>query len=146
METFTSIIKKIVFVLIILVFSCSGYFFILLKGEKQSLPSFLPFAGEATNASSTISSEKEIADLQQTLSDLEKIKINSSFFSSPSFKNLKSFKEPLPELTPGRVNPFAPIGEETAKKAPLPKPKQTVDIVVPVVEETETNEVSVPSV
>jgi len=139
METFTSIIKKIVFVLIILVFSCSGYFFIFLKGDKQKLPSFLPFVDVATTTAST-SSEKEISELQETLSDLEKIKINSSFFTSPAFESLEDLvKTPLPELTQGRDNPFAPIGEETKTKEFLPK-----TISVPV--NNETDEDIIPSV
>ena len=72
----------------------------------------LPFIEKTTNTTNVASSsEQGINDLRQHLSNLKSINIDSDFFNSPAFKSLKNFKEPLPKLKQGRINPFAPIGE-----------------------------------
>lgn len=116
MEIFISIIKKIINISIIIIFISAAYFFLFLKGNKDGLPSFLPFIDKTSStASSTaknLSSEGEIIKLQQTLYELERIDINSDFFDSPVFDSLnKPFKNPIPTLQQARENPFAPIGE-----------------------------------
>lgn len=111
MDVFISIIKKVVSIFIIIIFMTTAYFFLFLKGDKDKLPSFLPFVDKTASITSEISSEEEINKLQQHLSELRKISIDSDFFDSPAFKSLKNFKKPLPELRQGRANPFAPIGE-----------------------------------
>ena len=91
----------------------AAYFFLFLKGDGDKLPSFLPFVDKTASTTSSMSSEKQVADLQQYLSELDKININSDFFDSPAFKSLKNIKKdfPLPRLQQERANPFAPIGE-----------------------------------
>ena len=111
MNVFISIIKRVVSIFIIIIFITTAYFFLFLKGDKEKLPSFLPFIDKTTSMTSEISSEKEINELQQHLSELKKISIDADFFDSPVFKSLTNFKKPLPELQQGRENPFAPIGE-----------------------------------
>lgn len=113
MNTFISIITRIVSIFIIIIFVITAYFFLFLKGDKDKLPSFLPFVDKTASTTNDMSSkgENEIDELQRYLSELDKININSDFFDSPAFKSLKDFKEPLPKLQQKRENPFAPIGE-----------------------------------
>ena len=112
MEIFISIIKRIVSIFIVIVFMIAAFFFLFLKGDKNGLPSFLPFVDKTINTTSSgIASEKQITELQQTLSELERVKINSDFFNSSAFESLENFKRPLPKLQQARENPFAPIGE-----------------------------------
>lgn len=110
MNIFISIMKRIVVVFMIILFLVTGYFFLYLKGDKNKLPD-LPFIEKTASTTSEISSEDEIIKLQQHLSELKKINIDSGFFNSSVFKSLKNFKEPLPKLKQGRINPFAPMGE-----------------------------------
>ena len=113
MNIFISIITRAVSIFIIIIFMVAACFFLFLKGDKDKLPSFLPlpFINKTASTTSSISSEDEITELQQYLSELEKININSDFFDSSAFKSLENFKEPLPRLQQKRANPFAPIGE-----------------------------------
>ena len=111
METFISTLKKVISLSIVIVFICSAYFFLYLKGNKDELPLFLPFVDNASSTASSISSEDEVIKLQKTLYELERIDINSDFFNTAVFKSLKNFKKPIPTLKQARENPFAPIGE-----------------------------------
>ena len=106
------IIKKIVVILIVVLFLLAAYFFLFLKGDKSKLPN-IPFLWKISDTVEvTTSSAEEFAELQQHLSNLKSVNIDSDFFNSNVFESLKNFKEPLPELKQGRVNPFAPIGED----------------------------------
>lgn len=113
MNIFLSFIKRVVIILTSLLFFAVAYFFLFLEGDKSELPE-IPFIGKI--ATSTVvdisSSEIQIAQLQQHLSTLKGVSIDSDFFNSNVFESLENFKEPLPELKQGRKNPFAPIGED----------------------------------
>lgn len=41
---------------------------------------------------------------------LESVSLKQTLFSDPLYQRLIDFSKPLPDLTPGRSNPFAEIG------------------------------------
>ena len=53
----------------------------------------------------------EEAEYIQLLKTVGKIsKLNDAFFQEPVFTSLSLYSFPIPVLTPGRSNPFAPVG------------------------------------
>ena len=75
METLTSTLKKVISLSIIIVFICSAYFFLYLKGNKDGLPLFLPFVDNASSTVSIISSEDEVIKLLLIFSTLLFLKV-----------------------------------------------------------------------
>lgn len=61
--------------------------------------------GVTTETSATVG--QDILDL---MAAFQKVSIDSSLFSSSLFQNLKDFSTTIQPETPGRSNPFAPIG------------------------------------
>lgn len=49
-------------------------------------------------------------DFVALLIDLQQIKLDTAFFTSALYASLKDFSRELTPVTPGRANPFAPIG------------------------------------
>ena len=61
-------------------------------------------------------------DLLVVLLNLNNIKLDESIFSSRLFTSLQDFTINLPKTgATGRVNPFAPIGSDSASGEPAPK-------------------------
>ena len=62
---------------------------------------------------SSTQSPKIEGNLLQTLQQLKAIKLDDSIFVDPVFTRLTDFSQPLvSQGTPGRSNPFAPIGND----------------------------------
>lgn len=54
-----------------------------------------------------------------TLIGIKNIKLDTSFFNSQSFKELKDNSIRVGQATPGRINPFSPIGGNENNVSPL---------------------------
>jgi hypothetical protein len=64
-----------------------------------------PAALTASDADASLSQ-----NLLVTLQNLHTIKLDNSIFSDPAFQSLTDFGVVIPSQTPGRRNPFAPLG------------------------------------
>ena len=88
------------------------------------------FSGSSTSATLT-QSDSSVAlsqSLLVTLQNLHTIKLDNSIFSDPAYQSLTDFGVVIPAQTPGRRNPFAPLGGSVAPAGggvtiPLPKTK-----------------------
>ena len=82
------------------------------RAETSSVGSGQSKDPVSTTLGATVSNEQLVMDMQflQSLSLLNQIKIDSSFFTNKNFKNFKDNTVTLTPLEPGRPNPFAPIG------------------------------------
>lgn len=57
-------------------------------------------------------------DLLKALQQLRTIKLDSAIFSDPSFRSFEDFGTRLTPQSPGRPNPFAPIGASSSGVLP----------------------------
>lgn len=73
---------------------------------KKAYGSLLFSSNETTE---TLPSGTDSLSFISSLASLNRIKIDTSFFSSKTFTNLKDNRVVIPSATPGRLNPFAPI-------------------------------------
>lgn len=84
----------------------------------------------ANPVAATVSlSEKISSDISflTTLASLNKIKIDTSLFSNKSFSILQNNSVKIDPVAPGRVNPFAPITNNTNTNNVVFTPKVTTD-------------------
>ena len=79
-------------------------FFIKTANEPSSSPNLVA-VGTAQNRVDETTDE-----FLNILLSLQKIELRGEIFATPFFKSLQDFSTPLPEETPGRANPFAPLG------------------------------------
>lgn len=67
----------------------------------------------SNTSSATLTASDSSAALSQnllvTLQNLHTIKLDDSIFSEPAFQSLTDFGVVIPQQTPGRSNPFAPL-------------------------------------
>ncbi len=115
MQNKSKIIRNIIIFLIVFILAIVGYrmFF----GKKQSTPALKTTTPAGIPASSTKSTGNSTvgADFLALLTSIQTIELDDSIFSSKAFLVLQDFNRPIPEDTnPGRPNPFAPIGADSA--------------------------------
>jgi hypothetical protein len=81
----------------------------------------LGFFGYKTFTQTPVAPNKEVVlsdtevvgqDILSLVDKLKIISIDQDFFSSPSFRNLKDFTQPIFPEARGRLNPFATIGSD----------------------------------
>lgn len=77
---------------------------------------FLSSAPVATLTSSDSDSTLS-QNLLVTLQSLHTIKLDNSIFSEPAYQSLTDFGVVIPQQTPGRRNPFAPLGFTSSQTA-----------------------------
>lgn len=95
-------------------------------------------AGIEPLETSVTQSEKISSDISflTTLVTLKKIKIDTSIFQNNSFNKLENNSVKIEQVTPGRINPFAPIGSSSlstsvsASKVVTDQPTQITDKTV----------------
>jgi len=72
---------------------------------------FTYFGGGGAPLTASSADASVSGDLLVTLNSLNVIRLDDSIFKDPVFGSLSDFGTPLPEPTPGRRNPFAPVGQ-----------------------------------
>ena len=79
----------------------------------------------ASSTLSTKNSDQFMLDKQflESLSLLNQIKIDSSFFMNKGFKNFKDNTVDIVPVEPGRPNPFAPVGKASPQSFPIVRSK-----------------------
>ncbi len=95
--------------------------------HASSLTSSTGFISSAL--SSLSSSDKISADIAflTTLTSLKRIKIDKSIFSNKSFISLRNNAVKIDPVSPGRVNPFSPIGVNNRTVNTVSTPKVITD-------------------
>ena len=92
------------------------YFIFFKKGSTDSTSSLQTVAGSDTTP--TLSTGDIQVTSQQFLSELlniDSIKIDDSIVTNPAFTVLVDLSNPIePDTNPGRINPFAPLGSDSA--------------------------------
>lgn len=105
---------KILFIFVFVgAFGVIGYSVVQKSAHSQDEPLLSSTTtGSAVPINSTPSStDQQIADILGLLSNLQGVKLNTNFFTSPEFLSLVDLSQPIPAATNiGRPNPFAPIG------------------------------------
>jgi len=116
-----SIIRNIIILVAVIILGVIGYKVFLAKKAPASTSSLQTTAGAgagtSTAASDTTSSTTASVgqDFLASLLNIQSIKLDDTLFSSPAFAVLQDFNRPIPpDTNPGRPNPFAPIGVDTA--------------------------------
>lgn len=72
---------------------------------------FTYFGGSSSAPLTAVPSDAAISgDLLTVLGSLHTIKLDNSIFTDPVFLSLSDFGTTIPPQTPGRSDPFAPIG------------------------------------
>ena len=116
--------KNLIILLSILVIS-GGYLYFSnnIKSDgfiAKAQGSSLGVLGEGTANNGTLNSKiNEDISFLSTLASLKKIRIDTTFFSSDIFKKLENNAVRIEPITPGRLNPFAPIDEAKIAQATL---------------------------
>jgi len=111
----SSIIKTILIIIVVIAIAAVIYNVFLKSGAQptgtlssSAVPVVAPISGSATN---TLVGQ----ELLSTLLNLKTIKLNDQIFQNPAFTSLRDFTITLNgNVTEGRVNPFAPIGNDQA--------------------------------
>lgn len=128
-----SIIRTIIIVVVVAGAGYAGYYyFFKAKAQPAGTGGLATTAGTgaATGTATTTTNAPSLAptgdtsapldsavaqDFLTQLLNIQSIKIDDSIFTSKAFTTLKDFNLPIPEDTnPGRPNPFAPLGLDTA--------------------------------
>ena len=107
--------KNLIILLSILAIS-GGYLYFSNNFKSDGLVakaqgSALGVVGENTNTGTLNAKINEDISFLSTLASLKKIRIDTSLFSSDIFKRLENNAVRIEPITPGRINPFAPIDE-----------------------------------
>lgn len=116
-----SVIKTIVILAVLTGLAMAGYMFFIKKdvpaGETTGLATV---GGSAVNtgmddAQLNQNAQEASRDFLALLLNIRSIKLDDSLFTSPAFSALADLSRPInPDTDPGRVNPFAPIGADSA--------------------------------
>lgn len=108
-------------VLISIIILLSGAYLYFYEGSKsEAADTSSSSLSSSLDSSSTTSLDSQIANETAFLSSLsliKKIKIDTSIFTSKSFNLLKDNDVSLEEVTPGRLNPFAPVNSDSFSSA-----------------------------
>jgi|GEM_PF-1663690 len=106
--------KKFLILTSIIIITGLGYLYIYKSDLSEASDDELLSSSLDDGSSSNISDDtKSDASFILSLSSLEKITINSDFFSKESFTSLKDNNVVLESVTPGRDNPFIPFSSTT---------------------------------
>ncbi|MFA5933818.1 MAG: hypothetical protein WC795_01155 [Candidatus Paceibacterota bacterium] len=111
-----STIKNIIIFVVVFILAIVGYqmFFAKDQSSEGLLTSGTP--GVETTTDGTASSVG--GEFISTLLNINNLKLDNSLFSSSTFMSLQDFTINLiPEVNPGRSNPFAPIGSDISTPA-----------------------------
>lgn len=103
----------IILVILVLIIVYAWYSSRPAKIQPRQGGAVVPAAGGLVPAEGLAAGEKaQLPQAKETiriLSLLNKIKLDTDFFNSKSFKSLDDFSVQLPSLESGRSNPFAPL-------------------------------------
>lgn len=109
----TSSKKTIIIFIVIIVLSILGYFYYV--GSNT-----VPDSNLLVEQNSTVSAETQLAGSRvlSLLGQVYSLNIDKSIFESVVFKSLVDYTIEIPEQNVGRLNPFAPIGNQMATTTP----------------------------
>jgi uncharacterized protein YxeA len=93
---------KKIFIIVIVVALVLGVVYTIFFNDDASVKN--------EGLSSSKDNQKVGAELLTSLAVLDKLTLDTQFFSEQTFRRLVNFSKPIPEQTPGRNNPFASIG------------------------------------
>ncbi len=115
MEKKSKIIRNIIIFVVIFVLAVVGYKMFFGKTEKApALKTTANTTAPATTRGTTANTSVG-ADFLALLTSIQTIHLDDSIFSSKAFLVLQDFNRPIPaDTNPGRPNPFAPIGADSA--------------------------------
>jgi len=123
----SSITKTIIILVVIIAVGAGAYFFVFPKiGNPISLLQKESFAPDTSRL-------RAEGDFFSTLLNIKSIDlmVGSTLFSSQAFRSLKDFSlEPILSSTPGRVNPFAPLGMDAQSSPVEIIPEITPDFLI----------------
>lgn len=105
--------KKILIIILAILVLIIVYAWYSSRPDKiQPQGAVVPVTGSAPAEDLAVSEKAQLPQAKEIiriLSLLNKIKLDTDFFNSKSFKSLDDFSVQLPSLEPGRNNPFAPL-------------------------------------
>lgn len=111
------ILRNIIILVVVVGLGIAGYS-MFFKKDSGSATGLATTAGEGTTAESSQSATANAAvgrEFLTLLLNIRSIELNESIFESKAFTNLQNFSRPLPpDPNPGRPNPFAPLGVDSA--------------------------------
>ena len=122
----SSITKTIIIIVVIIAVGAGAYFFVF---PKIGNPTALLQKESLVPDTSGLRAE---GDFFSTLLNIKNINlmVGSTLFSSQSFRSLRDFSlEPILSSTPGRVNPFAPLGFDAESEPVQITPETTPDFL-----------------
>lgn len=107
------IFKKIIIFVVIALVLIGGFLF--LSSNKKESSSVVSLAGTPATGANTSVSDNVGGEFLNLLLSVKNIKLDSSIFSEKAFINLRDSSILLvPEGNEGRVNPFAPLGQDVS--------------------------------
>ena len=98
----SSLLKNILLAFVLAVIAGLGYVLFIRQSDSGTLT-----ASSTAGASGAVKLENQV--LLNRLTDLQKMKIDSSLFTDPRFTSLKNFRTELVDEPTGRPNPFSPV-------------------------------------
>ena len=118
------IIRNIIIFVVVIIIGMVGYSFFFKKPAAPA-SSLTTTAGAPSPADTTATAGANAAEAADAdaaskeflalLLNIQSIKLDDSFFASPGFLALQDFSHAIPpDTNPGRPNPFAPLGANTA--------------------------------
>lgn len=117
-----SMSKKLKIVIIVVIILIVGIGGASLLGNKTPVPvkSSSPLTSSSGSAPAGTTSQNSASsdEFSNLLSSVKRITIDTSIFDNPAYKMLRDFPVSLGSDIVGRVNPFAPIGTDSASSAP----------------------------
>ena len=99
-------LKKAIIWILVLVISFGIYYFFF-KGSDSDIEDYITSTGSPQEAADVLGQEILIA-----LNQIEALKLDRSIFEDPVYLSLTDRSEEIDPEPVGRVNPFAPIGDE----------------------------------
>lgn len=108
-----SIIRNIIILAIVVILAIVGYSVFFKKDTAQTGGLVTTSGQGAGQTASVIDSPGK--DFVTLLLNIRTLKLDDSIFSNTAFTSLQDFSRPIPPDTdPGRPNPFAPLGADSA--------------------------------
>jgi hypothetical protein len=125
-------IKKIIIFIVIIVALVGGYF--LIGGSEE--PVGVVSLTESSNTNTNINTNNPSGEFLTLLLNVKNIKLDDSIFKEKAFLKLRDSSIVLvPEGNEGRVNPFAPIGQD----APAPSSSLNTNTLNSILDLNNTN-------
>lgn len=108
-------IKNIIIFLVVAVAMIAVYFFFIKKSPSDAPSLVSSSVGVVSSPLNSNSNPSISQDFLTLLLSVKNIKLNDAIFSENAFTSLHDSSITLiPDGTEGRVNPFAPLGSDTA--------------------------------